>query len=305
MTVAPMSFMTSESFAVLLGLEAESKIGGTFRTAPLHFAQGKELERHGRLKFYIKSFLPPTEKERDVIWSRFCARYLPAAVDRFLDLPIPTDAIGPAERGLILDFPANNAWLEILVQIQHIPYFYKYLRSSSEIAAPGQRLSQVLASRLADLSGRWESKMTTDPDMELREYYVAIAGCAVQLLGTLCTYLIKVPDRNMVITQETQVRMAPILRTWALRYRNQLLGNVCIRLLAWFSGTKEFERASNMVRKNSKNWDVCGLPLCSIRTDLKICKRCHTVRYCCVEHQRADWSTSGSKHKLYCFETEY
>jgi hypothetical protein len=144
-----------------------------------------------------------TQQQQDVVWSRFCALYLPATVDRLLNLPIPTDATTAEELEMVVDFPANNPWHEMLVRVQHIPYVSKYLRSSSPVAAAGKRLPQVLADRLVDVSHRWDGYMTasnnTAQGKAKHEYYVATAGSAVQLLSTLCTNLIN-EDRNTIIS---------------------------------------------------------------------------------------------------------
>ncbi|KAJ6589004.1 hypothetical protein B0H19DRAFT_227597 [Mycena capillaripes] len=124
---------TDDDFAVLLGLKRSIY-------PDRNLSEGQELERYDRLKLYIRRNQQGTEEQQDVVWSPFCALYLPATVNRLLDLPTPTDATTPDEQQLVLDFPTSNPWHEILVCIQHIPYLAKYLRSTTPIAAPGKRL---------------------------------------------------------------------------------------------------------------------------------------------------------------------
>ena len=43
--------------------------------------------------------------------------------------------------------------------------------------------------------------------------------------------------------------------------------------------------------------DVCSV--CGSTSDLKRCSRCKKVSYCCIEHQKKDWTT----HKKLCGKT--
>lgn len=142
------------------------------------------------------------------------------------------------------------------------------------MVAPGKQLPQVLGERLAGISARWEQMMTERANTpyadQKREYYMAAAGSAVQLLSTLCTHFIN-EDRNTVITAETQRRLSPILSIWARRYRGKFLGDVSLRMIAYMSNKAKFDEDFKTVRKMYKNWDVCGLPLCNIRKYLKVC----------------------------------
>ncbi|KAJ6602381.1 hypothetical protein DFH09DRAFT_1124750 [Mycena vulgaris] len=289
-----MDVLESDNFAVLLGLKI------TDRNLP----DGQEVERHARLMFDLRRNGQKTEEQQDIVWSRFCALYLPATINRLLHLPLPTDATFLDEREMVADFVANNPWHEMLVRIQHIPYFAKYLRSSSPIAAAGKCLPQILAERLAHVSDRWEKKMTEIPrNEEKREYYKAAAGSAIQLLSTLCTHFVNEPDRSAVISHETQRQLVAVLTIWTRRYNGQFLGDVSLRMLVYMSEVTTVDQAFNKVRKLNKNWDVCGLPSCSVRKELKVCSRCQT---CSPEHQKKDWhSAAGSSHKLSCYETEY
>src|SRR5580698_665226 len=101
-----------------------------------------------------------TEEQQDIIWCRFCAFYLPGLVDRFLDPPAVTSTTDPE---LVVDFRCWNVYVEMMVQIQHTPYFAKYLRSSKPIAAKGKLLPRVLAERLLERAPRWDQLMLRPP----------------------------------------------------------------------------------------------------------------------------------------------
>ncbi|KAJ7186828.1 hypothetical protein C8R46DRAFT_280471 [Mycena filopes] len=294
-----MSSFQADNLAVVLGLKTSTDPA---RNLPL----GQEILRQGRLMFELHTIRQhhPSQYDQDIVWSQFCALYLPATIDRLLDLPVTTDAQHPAQ---VQDFVAYNPWHEMLVQVQHIPYLSKYLRSRSPIAAPGKRLPGVLAERLAQVSAQWDAKMIAVPRRDdEREYYIAAAGSAIQLICTLCTHFINEADRDKVIPKQTQQALLPILAIWGRRYNGEFLGDVSRRLLAYISRAPSWEQAFNSVRSSTKNWGVCGLPVCNVRKDLRVCARCQTVRYCDPSHQRKDWSgPNGSNHKSFCFKSEY
>ena len=65
----------------------------------------------------------------------------------------------------------------------------------------------------------------------------------------------------------------------------------------FYSERSERERARQLEKGRLMN---CSLPSCSeiekSTGQHKLCSRCRTVRYCCVDHQRQDWKA----HKLQC-----
>ncbi|KAJ7629475.1 hypothetical protein DFH06DRAFT_1225825 [Mycena polygramma] len=304
-----LDLLWSDDFAVLLGLKSSM-------FPDRNLPDGQELERQHRMRLYLKGNGRATQAQQDIIWSRFCAFYLPATVDRLLNLPTPVDAQTKEDHEIVPDFIADNPWHEMLVCVQHLPYVAKYLRSTSPIAAAGKQLPQVLADRLANISARWEKKMTAPtktPDgkgkpyaEEKRQYYMSIAGSATQLLSTLCTHFINEPDRNTVISRETQKKLLPILSQWSRRYSGEFLGDVSLRMVAFMS--KKWNEDFDTIRSLTKNWQVCGLPSCGVRKNLKVCGKCKTVRYCSTDHQTLDWATpnaDGVSHKQVCFKTAY
>ncbi|KAF7305536.1 MYND-type domain-containing protein [Mycena chlorophos] len=217
------SLLTADHFAVILGFEPENPVSAPPALFPfgLQFPEGHEIERHGRLKMFVSSFANDVpEPQQDRVYSQFCARYLPATVNKFLDLPPATDSLGPDEADLLQEYEASNAYLEILIQVQHLPYLYKYLRSNKEVAEPGKRLTPVLAERIAARVDRWDAMLQRweHRDMDRAGFYNSAAGCAIQLLNTLCSYQIRADDRTSIIESATQQRMLPVLTRWAVRY---------------------------------------------------------------------------------------
>ncbi|KAJ7650614.1 hypothetical protein FB45DRAFT_1050528 [Roridomyces roridus] len=290
----------SDDFAVVLALKQSDF---SDRDIP----EGNEFERWTIFNQYVLRNNQETQEQQDVIWSRFCAVYLPAMVDRLIShLPVPLDAdeqyAYSEDTKHASDFAVFNPWHEMLVQVQHVPYIGKYLRSKDPLAAQGKLLPQVLAQRVAAVGARWDAKLRSPSiTQEERDLYMGAATSAVQLLSTICIHFINEPDRTRVVARETQVKLGKILMVWSRRYRHQFLGDVSQRMLEFMSGVIDpiFVR----MRRIYQNCDVCGLDSCQVRTRLMACSRCRTIRYCTPEHQRADWSDDG--HKLFCFGTEY
>jgi hypothetical protein len=214
------------------------------------------------------------EEQQDTVFAAFSALYLPATVERFLNSPT---TINP-DRDAVEDLQLYNAYFETLVAIQHTPYFAKYLRSTKAIAAGGKLLPQALAQRLVQLGPRWERQIINPPSDKPDGYYSSAAGSTIQLLSTLCTAFIKESDQNIVIPQETKNALIPLLRRWARR--RDFLGTVSTRVLDILL-SPSFCVGVNNVRRQLKNWNICGMPNCIIKTDLKACGRSGLVAPIC------------------------
>jgi len=290
-----MPFLMSEDFAVLLGLK-KSEYGLEYKS---------ELERLSVFKsIYLPRNLLEPEEQQDVVWSRFCAIYLPATVDRFLNLP----AVDSSDPNVLADHELHNVYCEMLVHVQHSPYFAKYLRSKEPAAAKAITLPRVVAQRLAERAPRWDRLMVRPPPGAPSDYYVGIATNACQLLSTLCTFFLKHPNQEEILPTETKVILKPFFQRWAARYNQDVLADICLRTLLWFEGgdtNAALRREYNSVRRSFKNWDVCGYLRCDSRSNLQVCSRCHTVRYCSSAHQALHWKDPFAPHKNHCFTSEY
>jgi hypothetical protein len=210
-----------------------------------------------------------SEEQQEIVWSRFCALYLPATVDRFITPP----TISSKKPEEIAKFKIFNPCSEMLVHIQHNAYFAKYLRSKKALAASGKQLPRVVAERVAELGFAWEPELRNPSLRELEEHYISILGSAVQLLSTLCTSFVKEEDLESVVPKALRDKLKPLLKTWAQRYRNQFFGDVTLRVLAaWSPGVDPvFNDEAKKVRKRTLGWDQCGLPGCAVKTGLKAC----------------------------------
>lgn len=213
--------------------------------------------------------------QQGVIWAKFCALYLPATVDRFLDLPVPNNE----STEMVEELQLNNAYLEMLSAVQNTPYFSKYLRSQSLIAMGGKRLPQVIGQRLVALGPTWDGHLQNPPTNRIPEYFALLTASVLRLFCNLLAAFIKEEDQTQVISSRTSGQLRPMLRSWALRYPNTCLGEVSMRALGVLSGNPEYLRDVNrFVRRDVKNWKVCAMPKCKVSVDLKACGRC-VVRF--------------------------
>lgn len=209
------------------------------------------------------------EEQQDIIWGRFCALYLPATVDRYINLP-PNIGSDP----FTASFKIHNPCSEMLVQVQHCPYFGKYLRSKKPIAANGKKLPRVVAERLIEYGPVWDEEMRTSSSTG-KDNIKSILGSALQLLTTLCMAFVKEGNQDDVVPKNLRDGLVPLLETWERRYRGEFLANVSLRVLILWgplmgSGLQEEVKK---IRKQTLGWDECGLPGCRSRKDLKACSK--------------------------------
>ncbi|KAF9043493.1 hypothetical protein BDZ89DRAFT_1199231 [Hymenopellis radicata] len=283
------NIITAEEFATVLG-KWVSGFGGK---------EMDEVNKMNQMSIYIgRNGQEPAERQ-DPPWSQFCASYLPKTVEMFIDPPpINNPAIPP---GIVEDMILHNAYLSMLVAVQHVPYFLHYFRSTSPIAEPGKKLPSVIAERIISMAPKWDERMLNPKgDFSEPQYHETLAD-AVQLLGTLCTIFRK----SKPLSSDIKSKLLPWMKKWGTRYRGTLLGTVCTRLQSIFRDP-EFKLDVKGMRNILKNWDNCAYPGCRATADLKACARCRTVRYCSPEHQKEHWKKEGgAAHKLVCFKTIY
>lgn len=211
-----------------------------------------------------------SEEQQEIVWTRFCAFYLPATIDRFINLPKITSK-KPED---IARFKIFNPCSEMLVATQHNAYFAKCLRSKNVLAANGKILPRVVAERVAELGFAWEPELCNSSVDVVVDYYKSLLGSAVQLLSTLCAAFIKEDDQELVVPKALRDKLKPLLKTWAQRYERQFFGDVSLRVWGLWSpelGNGWLGEEAKKVRKRSLNWEVCGLPGCQVTAGLKAC----------------------------------
>jgi hypothetical protein len=93
------------------------------------------------------------------LWAAFTAKYLPALVDRILDLPpqgVRSVAYGAD------DYPLHNIY-HTTFKFTDTAYLGKFMSSSCPIAEGGKRLPKVMAERLVKLAPNWLRRHPTQP----------------------------------------------------------------------------------------------------------------------------------------------
>jgi hypothetical protein len=212
-----------------------------------------------------------SEEQQEIVWSRFCALYLSATIDRFINPP----KITSKKPDDVAQFKIFSPCSEMLVAIQHNAYFAKYLRSKSTVAANGKQLPRVVAERVAELGFSWDPVLRNPTAGGLVvEHYKSILASAVQLLSTLCTSFVKEDDQETVVPKVLRDKLKPLMKTWAQKYQREILGDVSLRVWAAWSPELDggwLSEQVKKVRKRTLNWEECGLPGCGVKTGLKAC----------------------------------
>ncbi|KAJ7699379.1 hypothetical protein B0H17DRAFT_1049605 [Mycena rosella] len=322
---------TSSDFATLLGLRDSATPGAAI-------PEGNEFARTMRMEQYLRRNRLEGADQQGVIWAKFCAHHLPATVERCLALPFPADW----DPEVADDFLLDNAWTNMLVAVQHTPYFTRYVRSSAPAADAGKHLPRVLAERFLTLASRLEHEIARPSPRQDR--YKFVAAKSLLLLGTLLR-LSRAEPRS-VLGPQTAARLGSFLRRWKARHHGIFLGAVSGRLHYFLTTRLHRDRApqlgpppettggetsattatnamtgeaSAMTATSATTGETsttttattaplkrrCSFPSCPVRDNLQACGRCRTVRYCCIEHQRAHWAHPGGEHKLNCHKTLY
>ena len=180
-----------------------------------------------------------------------------------MNLPSDNIVANPTPE-LTQDFTLINAYIGMMVSVQHVPYFMHYFRSSNPVAQPGKQLPAVIAERIVKLAPRWDTQMVI-PGSD----YEDSLGNAIQLLTTLCTIFFK-ENLDSVIPKTTRTALQPWLRKWT--NQGEFLRTVSVRLVDIFSNPF-FQSDVQSFRRMLKNWDTCALPGCGSKKDLKVCSR--------------------------------
>ncbi|TFK63241.1 hypothetical protein BDN72DRAFT_331808 [Pluteus cervinus] len=242
--------------------------------------------------------------EREITYAKFCARYLPAVMDRFLDAPI-LGLSGPFQPEL---YELVNTSLFIMLVTYHIPYFTKYIRSQKPVAARGKVFTQVLAERIARFGAFMDlRKELNPPDVEDEiEVFTDLLVEALVLFSIFVKFFAKYQEP---IKTETRNDLSRYLIKWRQRGWDTSLQRESNRVFADLQGmSKELADYVEAGRKQLKARDKCAYPGCEIRDNLRACVKCSIVAYCSTAHQKAHWDAKDPDipaHKPTCFETEY
>jgi len=223
------------------------------------------------------------EQQQEIIYSRLCADYMPAIVDRLFELPpLPEGFEKPpnyVQRQEIQEF--CNPYIAAMSRVQGLPYFYKYLRSPKPSAHRARRLPELLASRIVQAVPRLNSeRMMRYPAERMSALYIDIVARACCLLvAVLMAFLPAKGRREDLVAEGTRRALVPVLRDWAERYSSSTVDPIARLALAarwvldYFEGGDAHLAEARHTREEWRGLSKCVFPLCHSDRDLRACSR--------------------------------
>ncbi|KAK9896771.1 hypothetical protein P389DRAFT_83907 [Cystobasidium minutum MCA 4210] len=322
-------FPRSDDFAVLLGFR-NSRAGVPPARTEQHKVDILNL-------LYIPRLLLEHPLQQDVVFSRFCALYLPQLVEHYLKPPSPSSAEEWNKSVALEDMKIANAYGYLLVHLNGNPYFERFFRlpQHREIR---KKLIITMLDRLHERAAPWE---TREADLKNRPTGGISVSSMIydfcQLLGSLV--LFESEENIRTIAEEAHVkRLMYFLDWWDKKYfrptskpsnstkipidkSSQLMidnGDASqerspprtLHMLLQ-NGTSDAELEEiRLARHQKSSIHECGLPGCHAGFakdggSLLQCSQCATVRYCCAEHQTLAWKHLQTMHKEMCHKPVY
>ncbi|KLO15098.1 hypothetical protein SCHPADRAFT_902668 [Schizopora paradoxa] len=212
------------------------------------------------------------ESEQDVILSELAAKYLPKLLETYKKR----------------DYPFNTA-ATLMNMVTHTPYFIRFCQQPE-----GEKLAALHTHRLAT-QGFHRDHLNEDN-----------VGETCQFLSSLLVTI-----GSTTVDQKDKEALLPTLKEWRKRYRGEFAKETigrCIDQLSHkgASGLGMMFLEPMMKAQLEKGVEICKSAKCSVSAksighELMQCSRCKCVRYCCIEHQRADWP----EHKRLCFQPNF
>ncbi|KAJ7041794.1 hypothetical protein C8F04DRAFT_1078740 [Mycena alexandri] len=215
--------------------------------------------------------------------------------------------------------PLEDNWMDsferyysyVLGDCVQTMYFSRWMRGHSPEA---NGLMNTLAGQLTQLSFEWSGPYEAQRQLERLRIFAWTA-----LRTRQCA-----PKHAIHIPLETREKVIPYLKNLRKLVNSELknpkwrkdlaesdlkhaLLNIKNALEQYFDGEQRFggTRDVTMRADTQQRWDVCAAKSsnCTVgdKRQLRECARCHTVRYCCPEHQKAHWK----EHKSTCFSPTY
>ncbi|KAK7006252.1 Egl nine 1-like protein [Favolaschia claudopus] len=215
--------------------------------------------------------------------------------------------------------PLDSNWMDswerfyggVLGDCLQTMYFSRWMRKHSPEAVG---LMNTLAEQLARAPMEWPHVYEAQRQLERLEIFLWAA-----LRTRQCA-----PKQAVHIPLETRQKVIPYLKNLKKLVNNELrnpkwrqdlaaqnlelaLKNIENALMHYLDGEQRFggKRDVTMRGQVQQRWDVCAAKSsnCTVsdKKRLRECAKCHTVRYCCPEHQRQHWK----EHKPTCFAPAY
>ncbi|KAJ7817747.1 hypothetical protein B0H14DRAFT_3148154 [Mycena olivaceomarginata] len=211
--------------------------------------------------------------------------------------------------------PLESNWMDsweryyayVLNDCMQTMFFSRWMRGHSPEAAG---LMNKLAGQLAQAPMEWPEVCEAQRQLERLGIFM---WAALRTRQCARKHAVHIP-------RETREKVIPYLKNLKKLVNSELrrpkwrkdlaedhlkfaLLNIDNALMHYFDGEQRFGGTRDVTMKGEvdQRWDVCAAKasLCTVsdKRKLRECSKCHTVRYCCPEHQRAHWK----EHKGTCF----
>ncbi|KAJ7198289.1 hypothetical protein GGX14DRAFT_470111 [Mycena pura] len=215
--------------------------------------------------------------------------------------------------------PLADNWMDsweryyayVLRDCMNTMFFSRWMRGHSPEA---NVLMTTLAGQIAEFPLEWPDVCEAQRQLERLAIFVWTALRTRQ----------NAPKHAVHIPLETRKKFIPYLKNlrklvnkelkqpkWrkdlAASRLEEALQHIDNSLLHYLEGEQRFGGKHDLTMKadHQQRWDVCAAKSsnCTVsdKRKLRECGKCHTVRYCCSDHQRAHWK----EHKATCFSPAY
>ncbi|TFK72777.1 hypothetical protein BDN72DRAFT_297584 [Pluteus cervinus] len=224
------------------------------------------------------------EPQQQIILAGFCAKYLPATIDLFVNrttleigqIVIPDTAPLPAYYYQYFDPPYY-----MICVLYHHPYFSKFLNSRKPISASRKRVIQVLVSRIIAVASECDSMMM-EPEMPPPATPLLLGLTALRAI-----LLLRIKAGHG-LSRQTQAEFLASLHRWKFQHYHDTLGLVIDNIVSILTGTPfrgsyyggpGFSDPHDVRAELLKERKICAWPSCDSSENLRTCARCQTVCY--------------------------
>lgn len=189
--------------------------------------------------------------------AEFCATYLPRLVDQYV-------------RPINDDYSLFDASLLALMGpfCQSSPYFFKYLRSKSPLAASASGIPNALMARLLVFRSAGTFALGDSTSIKALDHVAAVIG----LLNAFLAAQVKVREKILdeTLRKHAIEALKHLERTYATHAR---MRKECRRAIGQLEGNPLVLKDAARCRKWLSTWYECAYPSCTRTDNLKTCAR--------------------------------
>lgn len=212
------------------------------------------------------------QHQRNVLYSRLAANYLPEIVNAFLCPPLPSDL------KLTRDLESYGPYLLAMDSCHESGYLFKYMSSTSPIAAPGKCIPYVQANRILARAHQWEQGLDRS-DVAHASFFHTVISNSVGILATTLSMLDGDPA-YVPVNDKVASGLLPILERLEKKLGAETGGDSCALVAGFFRKDRDMISRSASQHAVFLGLHKCALPTCkSPKNPLKLrqCGRCALV----------------------------